>query len=249
MIEIVQIGDFQVAAVELLPLLRKYQLLPGLLRELIVDRAIVEVECSKEERVAAIQQFYNRYGLTSDDGIQQWLSQQGLNHQQMEEIAVRNFKIEKFKLANWSNKVESYFLKRKGQLDRAIYSLIRTNDIGIAQEIYFRTVDGEQTFAEAASQYSQGVEAQTGGAIGPVELSIPHPIIANLIATQPLGKICPPIKIEQWYAIVRPERLIPAQLNDAMRQRLIDELFQTWLLEQIRVAIATPTSASESMLL
>jgi PPIC-type PPIASE domain len=241
MTEFVQIGNFQVPQTELGPLLTRYQILPGVLRELAIDRAISEVNCSDEEIVLAIKQFCRRYGLTSKEQTQEWLDFQCLNPLQLEEIAIRYFKIEKFKQETWSNKVESYFLKRKGQLDRAIYSLIRTNDLGIAQEIYFRLIDGEQTFAEIANQYSQGAESQTGGLIGPVELSTPHPVIARLIATQPLGKICHPIQLEQWYAIVRPEKLIFAQLDEPMRQRLIDELFQIWVQEQMRLA-STPTS-------
>lgn len=237
MTEFVQIGDFQIARTELLPLLRKYQLMPAMMRELTIDRAIENIECDDAEKQVALQQFYDRYQLHSSGQIQQWSELQGLDLQQIAEIAIRQLKIEKFKQETWGGKVESYFLKRKSQLDRAVYSLIRTSNIGIAQEIYFRTIDGEQTFAEAATKYSEGVEAHTGGAIGPVELSVPHPIIAHTIATQPLGRICPPIQIDRWYAIVRPDRIIPAQMDEPMRQRLLDELFQIWVEERLR----TPT--------
>jgi hypothetical protein len=37
---------------------------------------------------------------------------------------------------------------------------------------------------------------------------------------------------KQWFVIIRPEQIIPAQLDKPMRQRLIDELFQIWLQEQ-----------------
>ena len=150
---------------------------------------------------------------------------------------MRNFKIDKFKRETWGGKLESYFLKRKGQLDRAIYSLIRTNDLGIAQEVYFRLMDGEQTFEEIARKYSLGAEAQTGGLVGPVELSIPHPAIAQILSSQPIGQICRPIELEQWYVIIRPEQIIPAKLDDQMRQRLIDELFQIWVQEQMHLSI------------
>jgi parvulin-like peptidyl-prolyl isomerase len=237
MTEFVQIGNFQVPQAELVPLLMTYQMLPGVVRELTLDRAIAEIECNNDEQIVALKQLYDRHQLTSEDRLQQWLALQGLNRAKLAEIAMRNFKIEKFKHQSWSGKIESYFLKRKSQLDRAIYSLIRTTDLGIAQEIYFRSIDGEQHFTELARQYSQGAEAQTGGLIGPVELSTPHPQIAQLISTQPLGKICPPVQLEQWYVIIRPEQIIPAQLDEPMRQRLLEELFQTWLQEQIQIAL------------
>jgi parvulin-like peptidyl-prolyl isomerase len=231
--ELLQVGNFQISPAELVPLLKRYQMLPELLRELAIDRAITEIECSNDEQISALKQFYDSYQLTDEDRLGAWISSQGLDRQHLSEIAIRNFKIDKFKHQTWGNKVESYFLKRKSQLDRAIYSLIRTTDIGIAQEIYFRSIEGEQTFAEIARQYSQGAESKTGGLIGPVELSTPHPAIAQLITTQPIGQVCRPVQLDQWYVIIRPEQIIPAQLDDPMRQRLIDELFQTWLQSQM----------------
>ncbi len=233
--EFVQIGDFQVPPAELVPLLKRYQMLPGVLRELAIDRAVTEVECSPDEQMTALKQFYDRHQLTDEDRLEQWLQAYGLERPYLSEIAIRNFKIDKFKQQTWGNKVGSYFLKRKAKLDRAIYSLIRTSDIGIAQEIYFRSIEGEQTFEEIARQYSQGAESKTGGLIGPVELSTPHPAIAQLIMTQPIGQVCRPVQLEQWFVIIRPEQIIPAQLDDSMRQRLVDELFQTWLQEQLMV--------------
>jgi parvulin-like peptidyl-prolyl isomerase len=235
MTEFIQIGNFQIPPAELVPLLKRYQLLPGMIRELAIDRAITAVECTAEEQLIALKQFYDRYQLTDEDRLVQWLSSQRLDRQNLSDIAIRNFKIDKFKQQTWGNKVGSYFLKRKAQLDRAIYSLIRTSDIGIAQEIYFRSIEGEQTFEEIARQYSQGAESKTGGLIGPVELSTPHPAIAQLITTQPIGQVCRPVQLEQWYVIIRPEQIIPAQLDDPMRHRLIDELFQTWIQEQMQL--------------
>ena len=163
MAEFVQISNVRVPQSELVPLLARSQLLPVVLRELTIDRAIIDIQCNDADKISAFQQFCDRHRLTSDDSIQRWLDFQYLNAQQFEEIVIRQFKIEKFKLANWGDKVEAYFLQRKSQLDRAIYSLIRTNDLGVAQEIYFRLLDGEQTFEDLARRYSEGAEAQTGG--------------------------------------------------------------------------------------
>jgi parvulin-like peptidyl-prolyl isomerase len=241
MTEFVQIGHFQIPQTELVPLLAKYQMLPGVVRELILDRAIAQIECSNDEQISALKQLYDLYQLTSEERLQQWLDIRGLKRANLAQIAMRNFKVEKFKYQTWGGKIESYFLKRKSQLDRAIYSLIRTTDLGIAQEIYFRSIDSEQNFSQLAREYSQGAEAKTGGLIGPVDLSTPHPQIAQLIATQPLGKICPPVQLEQWYVIIRPEQIIPAQLDEPMRHRLLDELFQTWLQEQLQLdLVPTP---------
>jgi hypothetical protein len=55
--------------------------------------------------------------------------------------------LEKLKEDKWGPKVESYFMTRKQALDKVLYSLIRTKDLGLAQELYFRIKEGEQTLA------------------------------------------------------------------------------------------------------
>ena len=66
MTESIQIGNFQVPQAELVPLLAKYQLLPGVLRELTIDRAIAAITCSNDEQISALKQFYDRYQLTTE---------------------------------------------------------------------------------------------------------------------------------------------------------------------------------------
>lgn len=231
---VLQVGNRLITAVEIIPLLAGYQLLPSLLREIIIDQAIASYHCTPEENAAALQQFLAKNQLTEAAAKQNWLKYHHLTEAQLESLATRGLLIEKFKQATWGNKLESYFLSRKGQLDRVIYSLIRTQDPGIAQELYFRIQENEQSFGDLARQYSQGSEAQTGGMIGPVEISVPHPTLSQLLRLSQPGQLLPPTRLEDWFIILRLEKFIPAQLDEVMRQRLLNECFTTWLSEQLK---------------
>lgn len=229
-----KIGDQTITAAEVLPLLAQYRLLPQLVREILIDQAIAPIECAPEEEQAACQRVYEQQQLFSEADQQAWLQQQGMTAQQFQKTVTRNLKLERFKQAQWGNKLESYFLKRKGTLDRVIYSLLRVKDPGTAQEIYFRLADDQEAFDKMARQYSQGPEAQTGGLIGPVDLGTPHPTLARMLGVSQPGQLWPPTPVSEWFIIVRLEKFLPAQLDDAMRQQLLDELFNTWLKEQIQ---------------
>jgi parvulin-like peptidyl-prolyl isomerase len=157
-----------------------------------------------------------------------------MNPEQFQRLVVREVKIEKFKQQTWDNKLESYFLQVKERLDRVIYSLIRTKDQGIAQELYFRIQEGENTFAELARDYSQGAESQTGGLIGPVELNTPHPQIARILAASKPGQLWPPMPVGEWLVILRLEKYLASELDPPTQQRLRDELFQQWLAEELQ---------------
>jgi parvulin-like peptidyl-prolyl isomerase len=245
MTAILKVGDQTITAEEVIPLLAKYQLLPQLLREIIIDQAIATIDCTDDEKNAACEQFYAKNQLSTEQERQAWRDRQDLSLEQVEELAVRGLKLEKFKQATWGHKIESYFLKRKGRLDRVIYSLIRTKEAAIAQELYFRIQEGEQSFNELARDYSQGPEAQTGGLVGPVELSTPHPTLAQMLTVSQPGQLLPPTRLGDWFIVIRLEKFLPVQLDDAMRQRLLDEMFTTWLKEQLRqqISLGTPVQS------
>jgi parvulin-like peptidyl-prolyl isomerase len=243
---VLQVGNRSIHADEIVPLMAGYQMLPQFLQEILLDEATASIECTPEEVAAAHQQFYTQNQITTDEARQSWLKRYGMTQEQLESLATRELRIEKYKQITWGPKLESYFLNRKDKLDKVIYSLIRTQDIGIAQELYFRILEGEQSFAELARAYSQGPEAQTDGLIGPVELSVPHPTLAQILTLSQPGQLSPPTRVGEWIVLVRLERFIPAQLDDAMRRRLLNECFNGWLQEQLnQLSSFAPGTATE----
>ncbi len=214
-------------------LLAIYRLLPNFKRELAIDRAIATVTLEPEEINLALQQFQQRYKLVSQEAIQNYCQAYSLTDEQLKAIALREFKIEKYKHQTWGNRLESTFLNRRTSLDRVIYSLIRHKNPELLQELFFRIQDGEQTFAEIASQYSQGVEAQTGGMIGPVLLNKLPPAIAEKLRHSLPLQVHPPFPLEEWFVILRLEKFVPAQFDDQTTQMLLNQLFEELIQEQL----------------
>lgn len=235
---ILQVGEQTITESELYPLLAQYRLLPQLVKEIIIEQAISDIECTPEEQQTARNLFYQQNQLTTQEQIQAWIEQQGMTYEQLEHLSIRELKLEKFKQATWGNKIEPYFLKIKGKLDRVVYSLIRTKDPGVAQELYFRIQNEESTFADLSTQYSEGPEAQTGGLIGPVELNVPHPTIAQMLAASQIGQLWPPTQVGEWTIIIRLEQRISAPLDQSTQQRILNELFQSWLIGQMQQIVS-----------
>jgi parvulin-like peptidyl-prolyl isomerase len=215
MTTVLQVNGQSIAADEVLPLLMRYQMLPDLVRELITDQAIASIVCTNDE-------------LTTINANNHSLLERPIESQQEEQQAIRSLKIEKFKQLKWGDQIDLYSLQRQDQLAKVIYSLIRTRDRELLNELYFRIESKEQSFAELARLYSEGTEAQTDGLIGPVELGSYHPAFAHLLAHSPLGQLQSPIQLGEWWVILRVEQRIAAQLDAEMRQRLLNELFEKW---------------------
>ena len=228
-----QIGTKKLDAADLIPLLKRYQLLPQLQRDLLIDQAVAEISLTPEEIEAGLQQFAEQHQLLSRDAQQAFCAQRGLSPEDLEALAIRQLKIDKFKQATWGGKIGSYFLQRKSQLDQVIYSLLRTRDSGLAQELYFRIQENEDSFANLAKTYSEGPEAKVGGLVGPVALSHPHPQLAQALSVSQIGQLWPPRPIGDWFVIIRLEERLPGKFDQRMKQRLLDECFENWLAERM----------------
>ncbi|MEM7716323.1 MAG: peptidylprolyl isomerase, partial [Cyanobacteria bacterium P01_A01_bin.68] len=133
---LLQIGDRAISVDEILPLLKQYGMLPQLLREIVIDNATASITLSEEEVTEAYKQFYQQQQLGDEEQLQAWLKSRGLGREQLDYLVTRTLRLEKFKQDTWGAKVEPYFLQRKEKLDKVIYSLIRVNDIAVAQELY-----------------------------------------------------------------------------------------------------------------
>ncbi|MFM7425850.1 MAG: peptidylprolyl isomerase [Elainella sp.] len=209
-------------------LLKTYQLLPHLWRELAIDRAIAPFGCTDAEADVVRQSFFAQQGMPE----QQWLEAQGVDLEEVMAPLRRGVRIEKFKQATWGHTLESYFLQRQPQLDQVIYSMIQHSDSDLITELYFRLQEGEATFAELAAAYSQGLAGQTRGMMGPVELGDLHPRLATLFRQSQSRQV---VKtwVGDWYILAQIEVKIPAQLDAQMRQRLLDERYANWLQQAI----------------
>ena len=61
-----QVGNQTITAEEIIPLLAGYQLMPQLVRELIIDRAIASIECTDEEIASACDRFFGQQQITCE---------------------------------------------------------------------------------------------------------------------------------------------------------------------------------------
>lgn len=231
-----QVGNQIITAENIFSLLAEKQMILPLAKELIIDQAIAEIECTPEEKQMAQQQFFTQMQINPNDSekFESWLQKNYLTKEQLQQRILRGVKLEKFKQETWGNQLNSYYRQRKQQLDKVVYSLIRTKNPGEAQELYFRITEGEKDFTEVAKQYSQGAEAETGGLIGPVELNVPHPTIAQKLVTAQVGQVIPPFRVSEWIVILRLEKYITAQLDQYTSRKLLDELFNTWMNKQLQ---------------
>ena len=227
----------RISGEEVVELLQKYGIISQLQRELVVDTAVSSIDLTAEEIFGGYKAFYQQHQLNSDEDRANWLECNHLTLAQFEHFVLRTLKLDRFKRETFASKVDSYFLERKSQLDRASYSVLGVKSFHLAQELFLQVQDGEVDFLELIKQYSKGQADETNGLKGPHELSVPHPILADRLRSLKQGQLSLPLQIANWFIIVRLEKYFPAQLDEKMRMRSIDELYESWIQTRLNQSI------------
>ena len=206
-------------------------------REAAIDGCLKSIPPPPPDQLKAmLEQWCQQQRINSPQTLQRWQEEQGLSPEQWQQFVARRWRWLLWCEQNLEAKLNSYYLERKSQLDQVIYSLLRVKDQHLANELHLRIKEGEASFEEIASEYSEGSERHQGGRLGPVPLSQPHPMLAKLLQVSTPGQLWPPKQLENWWIVVRLEELQCTELSDSLKQRLLFELGDQHVEEQLSAA-------------
>ena len=222
--------------------LESWGMLQQALREVTIDDCVQSIPPPPANQLKdMLDEWCQQQRIDSPQKLKRWQQHQGLSSEQWKQYVVRRSCWLLWCEQNLKDKLNSHYLKRKSQLDQVSYSLLRVKDEHLAKELHLRIKEGEANFEEIALEYAEGPERRKRGLIGPVPLSQPHPILAKLLRVSTPGQLWPPKQLEKWWIVVRLEELHCTELTDSLKQRLLLELGDQHLEEQL---MATNTRSS-----
>lgn len=230
--KVVKLGDLlpSLATFEsILGSLKSYRLWPVVLREALLDKAISEIPCTPEELAESWEAWCRRNEVDPAKPVFE-----GLSIAEMQKAALREKRIEKFREQAFSNYLPEYFRSKKPELDRVTLELVQFQQTSVAEEALFRCANGEQTLEEAAHDLAN----RDGGdlpikKIGPISLGRLGSGLVSLIAGASEGVILGPKKIGHFHCLVRLLEKQEAKLDERTRARLMDELLNLWVEQQM----------------
>lgn len=217
--------------------LARHGLLLPLLQAQVIAKAVSTVSLTQEEKQRTLQEWGQRLGLKSEEQFKSYLQQQLLSVEDACFQAELPLRIDRHVLQNFTHRAEKRFLERKAELDRVVYSLIRVKDMGLAQELYLRIAEGEDTFADLAAAHSQGDEKARNGIVGPAPLNQSHPMITERLRSAQPKQLFPPFFINPWWIVLRLEDLHAAVFNDEMKLLMARDLFNEWVNEELQIQL------------
>tara|TARA_Y100001968_G_scaffold180552_1_gene165385 strand:- start:4333 stop:5085 length:753 start_codon:yes stop_codon:yes gene_type:complete len=210
-------------------LLHNNRLLLPLIKSELIKNKLSEISLEKKLEDNLKKQLIKKLRLENKEDLDKWKESNGIDEDRFSTLATTDFKLKKYSKETFGNQVEARFLKRKQDLDIVIYSLIRVKSFFKARELFYRIIGEEENFGDLASTYSEGIEKKTRGIVGPGPLARIHPKLAEHIKNSEAGQVQSPIEIDGFFLIIRVESYDPAKLDDFMREKMEEELFNTWI--------------------
>ena len=214
----------------LLELLIKSELITS-----ITDKIKLELDQTQKKQIK--QTILISEKIDSEENYIKWLESRKITEDELLDDFAKPLKIDQYCLTEYSHMAENRFLKRKSSLDLVTYSLVRVEEMFLAQELFFRIEENPSLFGEIASQYSLGHEKSSNGIIGPISLAQGHPGLMKILQGSKVGEVNQPSKIDNVWVITRVEFLRQAVLDNKTKLLLCKEIFEEWLNQAIKEKI------------
>lgn len=222
---------------ELNRLIRQQNQAGPLARAWLLDQLVHAIPMPAEEEKALMAVFLERRGITSDDQVPAWLQERSLAYDDLRILATQQRRLQRLVRCRWGDEVEVRFLQRKSELDQVIYSLLRVDSEDLAAELHHQIAEGEADFDSLAPLHSEGPERMSLGRIGPISLAAGHDTLVSRLRRGRPGQLFEPFQAGDSWVVLRLEQVLPAELNDAARDRMMGELFEEWLEQRVRLLL------------
>lgn len=218
-------------------LIRVHSVAPLLIRAWVLDELANAIPLTTERERQLEAQWLKQHGVQSEQDLLPWLQRQRLLRADITQMATQAERLDRFRRHRWSEEVAIHFLRRKPELDQATYWLLRLSDQALAEELHQRLREGEASFAELASQYSEGPERYNQGRVGPLPIVVAHLEIASRLRVSRAGQLWPPFQADRFWVLIQLDQQLPAKLDEATTGRMLDELFEAWIEERVQLIV------------
>lgn len=164
----------------------------------------------------------------------QWLEEQLITPDEWEQGIYDRLLRHKLATHLFDQQVATYFTQHKLNYEKAILYRIVVADAPLAQELYYRIIESETSFYQAAHQHDIDEQRRFHcgyeGKLSRQDL-VPN-IAAQVFGSQP-KEIIGPNPSEDGYDLLMVEAFLAAELTDALHKQILDQLFDDWLEREL----------------
>ncbi|NJL63514.1 MAG: peptidylprolyl isomerase [Methylacidiphilales bacterium] len=190
----------------------------------------LEIDISDDEWQAAGDAFRMERKLWGNSETIAWLEQQRIDVEEWSQGIKAELLEKKLKEHLFGAVVDGSYISDRNNYRRVALSQILVSEFPTAQKIVQMLRNEHASFAALALEYSQGKQSQqNGGFVGIRYLVELLSEVAEAINNRKEGEIIDPVQTKLGYHVLRIEKWFPTELNQAVREQIMDSLFQSWL--------------------
>jgi parvulin-like peptidyl-prolyl isomerase len=207
-----------------------------IMRQYVIEKelqASEELDIGSDLIEQAVIDFRLERQLTTIESFQAWLANERISYPTFREKVVFDLKLEKLKFKITKVNLEEYFIKRKLHLDQVVLSRLVVEEQTLAEELKSQILEDGIRFEHLAQEYSIAEDSMLNGMMGAISKGAMPDDLRMAIDLAESGELIGPLQIEELWYLFRVEKLLPASLNESLKQALEDELFEQWLEEKI----------------
>lgn len=191
------------------------------------------ITVSEEELQAAGNEFRLKHKLLGASETLAWLQEQHITVEDWTQGIKVALLIKKLKEHLFGASVDSHYLSNRKDYRRIALSQILVRELTDAVKIVSRLQEDKAAFCALAIEYSKGQQSkEKGGFAGIHFLSKVMPEVAQAICEAKEGDVIGPIQTKLGYHIIKIEKWFPVELNESVREEILESLFRAWLREQ-----------------
>ncbi|MBD2773638.1 peptidylprolyl isomerase [Iningainema tapete] len=169
-----------------------------------------------------------------------WLKKHHLSLDDFEELARHNILAQKLPNHLFSHQVEPFFFEHQTNYVQAVTYEIILDDYDLALELFYSLQESEASFPQIARQHILDPELRrTWGYQGVRNRQDFLPEITAVIFAANPPEILKPIVTAKGVHLILVEEIIQPKLDEKLRQKIITDLFEAWLKQQIETAQTT----------
>jgi len=182
---------------------------------------------------AQLLAYGRRCGLDNVDALEVWRRARGLSLEELELLAAFENRLARASHWIWSQAVPGLFLKRRGDFDQVVLTMLRLRDPDLATELYFQLQEGECSFHELVERHADEADRLRRGVVGPVPANRLNPLLTRVVRRYQPGELIPPLDINGVVHLIRVDSHQAGRLDDQLRGQLLEECRNRWQREQL----------------
>ncbi|HLO83398.1 MAG TPA: peptidylprolyl isomerase [Nostocaceae cyanobacterium] len=172
-----------------------------------------------------------------------WLEQQQITPEEWSEGIRLSLLTRKLKEFLFGISLDTHYVTQRDDYKRVAISQILVRDLLEAKKIVQALKEEKATFCALALEHSKGKNSrENGGFVGIRFWSELAPEIAQALVNAKEGEIVGPVQTKLGYHILRVEKWIITELNEEVREQILELLFQSLLQVGSYAELSSATS-------